>query len=180
MIEKILENLDKVKDFEKKGPNIENPSEKIQDIKLNYDSIYKEGNSKEISIKNYQIDGKNNLENTSIKGGSYAQVFIEGMGKEYEVHHMPADSVTPLSRGDGPAIRMETDDHRKTASCGSSREAKEYRALQKEHVDNGRFREALQMDIDDIKDKFGDKYNSEISEMLDYVKEIEMEGKMNA
>lgn len=179
MIEKILENLENIKDFEKKGPNIEKPSEKMQNVKLNYESIYKGENGKEALTKNKETDIKGNLENTVVKGGSYSQVFVEGMGDVYEVHHMPADSVTGISRGDGPAIRMETADHRKTASCGSSLDAKEYREKQKELVDNGEFKKALQMDIEDIRDKFGDKYDSEISEMEKYVKTLEMEGKIN-
>ncbi len=113
------------------------------------------------------------------KGGSYAEVFKEGEGDQYEVHHMPADSTSKLERGDGPAIKMEKDDHRQTASCGSSREAREYRAQQKELIEQGKFREALQMDIDDIHEKFGNKYDDAISEMLEYVDKLEAEGKID-
>lgn len=114
------------------------------------------------------------------KGGSYADVYQEGEGDKYEVHHMPADSASPLERGDGPAIKMEKEDHRQTASCGSSREAREYRELQKKLIDEGKFKEALQMDIDDIKEKFGDKYDEAIAEMLEYVDKLEQEGKLDA
>lgn len=114
------------------------------------------------------------------KGGSYGEVFKEGEGETYEVHHMPADSASHLERNDGPAIKMEKEDHRKTASCGSSREAREYRDVQKELVDKGKFREALQMDIDDIREKFGDKYDDAIAEMLVYINKLEAEGKINA
>lgn len=113
------------------------------------------------------------------KGGSYGEVFKEGEGDKYEVHHMPADSTTELDRNDGPAIKMEKEDHRQTASCGSSREAREYRAKQKELIDQGKFREALQMDIDDIHEKFGDKYDDAIAEMLEYVDKLEAEGKID-
>lgn len=44
---------------------------------------------------------------------------------------MPSNIASHLETKDGPAIRMEKEDHRKTASCGSSREAKEYQAEQK-------------------------------------------------
>lgn len=113
------------------------------------------------------------------KGGSYGEVFKEGEGDKYEIHHMPADSTTKLERNDGPAIKMEKADHRLTASCGNSREAREYRAIQKECIDKGNFREALQMDIDDIHEKFGDKYDDAISEMLEYVDKLEEEGKIS-
>ena len=82
------------------------------------------------------------------KGGSYRDVKTEGEGERYEVHHMPADSASRLERGDGPAIKMEKEDHRQTASCGMSREAREYREKQRELIEQGKFREALQMDID--------------------------------
>ena len=119
---------------------------------------------------------------TRDSGGSYKDVKNEGCGwndnPPTEVHHMPADSASNLERGDGPAIAMEYGDHQQTASCGSSREAKEYRAAQKELIEKGDFRGALQMDIDDIHDKFGDKYDKAISQMLDYVDKLEQSGKI--
>lgn len=111
-------------------------------------------------------------------GGSYGEVFKEGMGDKYEVHHMPADNVNGLERTDGPAIRMDKEDHRQTASCGNSIEAREYRAHQKELIDQGKFREALEMDIEDIRDKFGDKYDESISQMLEYTNKLDAEGKI--
>ena len=112
-------------------------------------------------------------------GGSYKEVKKNSEGDTHEVHHMPADSASPLERNDGPAIRMEKQDHRQTASCGSSREAREYRAQQQELIEQGKFRDALQMDIDDIHEKMGDKYDNAIAEMLEYVDELEQEGKIN-
>lgn len=113
-------------------------------------------------------------------GGSYKDVKKSSEGDTHEVHHMPADSASLLERNDGPAIKMEKQDHRQTASCGSSREAREYRAQQRELIKQGKFRDALQMDIDDIHDKLGDKYDNAIAEMLGYVDELEREGKINA
>lgn len=114
-----------------------------------------------------------------MKGGSYRDVKKGSDGETHEVHHMPADSASYLERDDGPAIKMEKEDHRQTASCGSSREAREYRQVQKELIEQGKFREALQMDIDDICEKFGDKYDDAIAEMLEYVDKLEQEGKIN-
>ena len=124
-----------------------------------------------------RIDNVDENDKSQKKGGSYGEVFREGKGDVYEVHHMPADSASYLERNDGPAIKMEKEDHRQTASCGSSREAREYRVQQKELINQGKFREALQMDIDDIHEKFGDKYDDAIEEMLDYVDKLETEGK---
>ena len=85
---------------------------------------------------------------------------------------MPADSVSPYSKGDGPGIRMATKDHMDTASWGRSKGAQAYRAKQKELIDKGLFREAQQMDIDDVRAKFGNKYNESIQEMLEYTDEL--------
>ena len=83
-----------------------------------------------------------------------------------------------LKRDDGPAISMEKTDHRQTASYGSSREAREYRAQQRELIEDGKFEKAMQMDIDDIHEKFGDKYNNAIDQMLDYKKQLKQEGRI--
>jgi hypothetical protein len=115
-------------------------------------------------------------EKTEKKGGSYAEVKENSDGATHEVHHMPADSVSELPRNDGPAIKMEKEDHRETASFGSSKEAQEYRQNQKELIEQGKFREAYQMDIDDIHEKFGDKYDDAIVEANEYVNKLEEKG----
>ncbi len=102
----------------------------------------------------------------------------DGEGDKYEVHHMPADSASHLDRMDGPAIKMEKEDHRQTASCGMSQEAREYRDAQKELIDNGKFKEALQKDIVDIMSNFGTKYDEALGQMLPYVQQLESEGKI--
>lgn len=102
------------------------------------------------------------------QGGSYKEVFKPGRGEHTEVHHMPADEVNGLERNEGPAIAMDRVDHRRTGSCGMSKEAQEYRARQAEFISEGKFKEAMKMDIDDIHSKFGDKYDGAIQEMLDY------------
>ena len=117
-------------------------------------------------------DAKDKVE---VTGGKYADVKRNSDSEKYEVHHMPAKSVSFLRETEGPAIRMEKSDHKLTASCGNSREAREYQAKQKELIDNGKFREAVQMDIDDIKSKFGDKYDKSIEQMKAYVDKLESE-----
>ena len=115
----------------------------------------------------------------SKRGGSYAEVFKNGEGGIYEVHHMPADSVTNLDRLEGPAIKMDIEDHRRTASYGATNEAREYRKMQEELIKKGEFQKALQMDIDDIRSKFGNKYDDAIEEMEEYVRRLIREGKIN-
>ena len=163
-------------------------SEGFKDIKPESSISIQEARSfiNDIYKKSDCYDNKNNKnEVRSIpkdleekKGGSYSEVKKTSDGEKHEVHHMPADSASHLERDDGPAIRMEKEDHRLTASCGNSREAREYREKQKELIEHGKFRDALQMDIDDLHEKFGDKYDDSISEISDYVDQLEKEGKI--
>ncbi len=124
-------------------------------------------------------------------GGSYEEVRNDVKSgiengtiekRQYEVHHMPANDSynldTTLDYSEMPCIRMETADHRKTGSCGCSEEANAYREKQYEHMVNGDFDKALQMDIDDIKSKFGDKYDDAISEMNSYIDKMKHEGRI--
>ena len=84
-----------------------------------------------------------------------------------ESHHVPADSVNGLHIDDGPAIQMDPWDHARTASNGKTRGSHIHRARQKKLIEQGRFGAAIQMDIDDIRSKFGIKYDQAIKEMLD-------------
>ena len=105
-------------------------------------------------------------------GGAYSDVPANGG----ERHHMPADSVSPLSKEKGPIINMSSADHKKTASWGRSKAAQEYRARQRELINAGDFMGAQQMDIDDIHSKFGNKYNKAINEMRDYTLKLKTNG----
>lgn len=107
------------------------------------------------------------VHNTCSLGGRYKDL-LPANGSE--IHHMPADSISPLSTRDGPAIRMDPADHRLTASWGNSRLAQAYRAAQKGLIDLGRFDDAIQMDIDDVVGKFGNKYDTHILQMIDSLK----------
>jgi len=63
---------------------------------------------------------------------------------------------------------METQDHMKTKSWGSSKKAVQYRQIQKGLIEKGEFIKAQQMDIDDIRTKFDTKYDDAIQQMLEY------------
>ncbi|AYG78396.1 tRNA(Glu)-specific nuclease WapA [Streptomyces hundungensis] len=86
-----------------------------------------------------------------------------------EINHMPSfQSVEDFGMpyGDAPAIQMDYVDHRAVYTTGRARAANAFRALQKELVGNGRIDEALQMDINDIRNRFGAKYDGAIKEMI--------------
>jgi RHS repeat-associated protein len=99
------------------------------------------------------------------KGGEYGKVRAANRGGE--VHHMPAAQVTPYPYKKAPASWMKKADHRKTASWGSSKAAQAYRQKQADLIKRGKLRKAIQMDIDDIRKKFGSKCDANIKEMLD-------------
>ncbi len=82
---------------------------------------------------------------------------------------MPADSVNGLiTKGEGPAIQMEKADHENTAShTYQGRTGAAFRARQQKLIRSGRFGEAIQMEIDDIRKKFGSKYDQAIREMIE-------------
>jgi hypothetical protein len=90
----------------------------------------------------------------------------------YQSHHMPAKAASPLAENDGPAIAMRTQDHQATASWGRGAKAVAYRQKQAEMIANGDFKGAQQMDIDDIRQLFGNAYDAAIAQMLKYSQSI--------
>ena len=102
-------------------------------------------------------------------GGAYGDV--KGVPGN-EAHHMPADSVSPISTEKGPAITMSKEDHQLTASWGNSKEAQAYRADQQALIAKGDFKGAQGMDIKDVRGKFGDTYDKHIQQLEDYTKNL--------
>jgi len=101
----------------------------------------------------------------TLLGGKFADVRAANTGGH--VHHTPAASVSPLPRSEGPAILMNEGDHLRTASWGRSLEAQAYRNQQRTLIESGRFDDAVQMDIDDIRSLFGDQYDEHLLQMID-------------
>jgi hypothetical protein len=99
------------------------------------------------------------------QGGAWKDIEVS---PGYQRHHMPANSISPLSREAGPAIRMELDDHTKTASWGPYPDAKVHRARQADLIRNGDFAGAQDIDIEDIRALFGNKYDDAIEQMLQH------------
>ncbi|WP_062590476.1 DUF4150 domain-containing protein [Rhizobium sp. Leaf311] len=108
------------------------------------------------------------------RGGSYGGT--KGVGAlDMESNHMPPKSVSPLGELPSPSMQMDKIDHRKAMSTGSSFEAQEWRELQQELISEGRYRDALAMDIRDVRRlaaENGDlrKYNEGVRELLKYYK----------
>lgn len=99
-------------------------------------------------------------------GGAYKDLEAQGG----ERHHVPADSANEhLTSGEGPVVRLEIADHKATSSSGSGKRAVEIRAKQTKLINEGKFMEALEMDVNELRTKFGAKYEVGIQQMLDYV-----------
>ena len=120
------------------------------------------------------------IEAETLKGGSYGELRkITAGSSVFEIHHMPADSVSPLSHWKGTCIIMYKKDHVKTSSYGNKKKASLYRQKQREFIKKGQFLEAEWMDINEIRELFGTKYDKAINEKLTYEQRLESEGKIN-
>lgn len=123
-----------------------------------------------ITLTGYAIDGpKYDLGPMStyrynFAGGSYGSL----SSYEGQRHHIPSDSINGLSTYSGPCIRMLKADHQKTSSYGSSTSAQQFRAKEEQLIKDGKFSEAMQMGINDIRKLFGSKYDDAIAEMISY------------
>ena len=114
---------------------------------------------------------------TGMLGGNYKKLVGAGDGS-IEKHEMPACSAYKNAKGldpqisrdqlELPAIKMTAEDHAMTASFRNSSKAVLYRAKQEAFIASGNMHAAIQMDIDDIRMLFGDKYDKAIAEALVY------------
>lgn len=100
------------------------------------------------------------------EGGTYRELFSKFKGNlkdnKLQIHHVPANassSETVMSRLDGPSILMTEKDHALTASYGNSLSAQSYRAKQAKYIEEGNWKKAFEMDVNDIRSKFGEKYD---------------------
>lgn len=125
-----------------------------------------------IKVSGTARDGKDVI---SFSGSTVRYNFVGGKYgtmKAYDGqrHHVPSKDISPLSAYSGPAIRMITSDHKKTASYGSSTSAKNFRAKEKAKIKAGEFLGAQKLGITDLQSKFGSKYNAAINSMVTYTK----------
>jgi hypothetical protein len=113
---------------------------------------------------------------TKYKGGAHA-IMKGPVGDGLDSHHMPsADASAPFPRDMGPAIKMDPEDYRETASYGSSPAAVRYRATQRKLIQNGNFTAAFAMDVADIRSQFGSKYDGAIAQATAYMQCLKKHG----
>lgn len=71
-----------------------------------------------------------------------------------------------MNPNNAPSIQMTPEDHRLTLSWGGKPKAVAYREHQAQLVREGRIDEVFQMEIASTREKFGDKYDQALSEMV--------------
>ncbi|WXA94367.1 FG-GAP-like repeat-containing protein [Pendulispora brunnea] len=113
-------------------------------------------------------------------GGSYSKVkaIRNALNIGGEIHHMPAwasiekAGLEGVTHGNAPAIWMSRVDHLRTSTWGAWNKSKAFRAEQKALIEQGRFLDALKMDVDAVRATHGAKYDGAIQQMGEYIWEL--------
>ncbi|MEO0683785.1 MAG: hypothetical protein AAFY76_01725 [Cyanobacteria bacterium J06649_11] len=119
-----------------------------------------------------------------VLGGSHKEIkdtYPEiGPGHGYHSHHVYSwaaySHILGITYGEGPAVRMVSQDHRKTASCGNN--VVGYREKQSSLLACGKYRSAWMMDVSDIRAKFGDKYDQHLVQAERHLLKLDHERKL--
>jgi hypothetical protein len=117
--------------------------------------------------------GKLDLEVTQVLGGSYKNVRASNTGGQ--VHHLIAAKIEipGLSKSDYPSVYLESfADHKKTASWGRGDIPDSYRQQQQTLINQGEIRRAIAIDIRNLRNNFGTKYNEALLQSIDYAESL--------
>lgn len=165
-------NLNVVKDNGTYYASTSHEFTKVKVGKTSYEWILAKGSVQEtITLTGTATDGgqiitlnPGTTERWNFAGGKYGTMkALDG-----ERHHMPSDSVSPLTTYSGPCIRMTKSDHALTGSYANTTSSIVFREKEKELIEDGKFLAAQKLGIDDIQSKFGSKYDYAISDMITY------------
>ncbi len=115
------------------------------------------------------------------QGGRYGQATYNNRLAE-TAHHTPAmsaypeDVADPIKASEAPSVRMLHADHKLTGSYIRYKSSDVYRAKQAELINQGRFLDALGMDVTNLRSnpQIGDTYNEGIMQMLEYTRTIDL------
>lgn len=132
------------------------------------------------NTRNYLPESAHRMAGGKYKGGSYNDLMVKKPGATRktvpeggQINHIPPCQAMKQVEGDGwsdgkgGAIQMDTLDHRKARSTGSSDDSVDHRDHQERLIANGQLEDAIALDVLDIRARFGDKYDDAISEMVD-------------
>lgn len=107
----------------------------------------------------------NGAPGSQYRGGAHA--FMQEPGSKTQSHHMPANSVSPLTDDMGPAIQMDRTDHYTTPSYGRNIFAPFMRS-QGQLANTGQFMTAFAVDAAAVRAQFPGKYDAAIAQTLAY------------
>ena len=151
----------------------------LEDRKVeNLDEPVKVYNFQVEDFHTYHVGENGTLVHNSECGGRYADLKKTSLSSKEQVHHMPANSSSPLSKSDGVAIKMDIADHKQTASFDRKPGSDAYRKTQAKLIKEGKFQQAFDMDVDDIQNKFPGKYDENIAQAQIYLDTLIQEGKV--
>lgn len=173
---RITDALSKTKLGKWAEPFLEKTSRFIQKHQVNIKGH--EGLQDILAPKSVHMAAKSAMEElngqTGTLGGKYADLTTPGDNTQHK-HEIPCSSAYNKANGikqgyrhDLPAIKMSAEDHMRTASWGPSNDAIQYQAEQYGLISKGNITAAIQMDIDNIHQLFGSKYDEGIREALTY------------
>ena len=145
------------------------------------------------NMKNNRISNEKVIKKSSIKGGSYSKLanFYKGREDKIEIHHIPPHSIFAvegikgfnyISRKENNkydfsiCIAITKEDHKLTASYGSSNEAEIFRKKQDKLIRSGKFKEALINECNNIRNLFGHKYDEGLDQAIAYYQELVSNG----
>ena len=116
----------------------------------------------------YYVSADRVLVHNACRGGKFSDVDA-GKGVEEVAHHMPQNAYNAkndVSRGKGPALLMSKIDHALTRTFAG-------RGKKTMRTDDGlTAMQRLELDIQDIRELFGSKYDEGIAELLAYAKTL--------
>ncbi len=99
------------------------------------------------------------------EGGAYDELNAR-KGPGEVAHHMPQNAAEVVPRGKGPALGMTTEDHAMTRTFSGRG-----RVTNAADADLAPM-ERLNLDVQDIRAQFGNKYDTGIQQMLDYARTL--------
>ena len=115
-------------------------------------------------------------------GGSYKELRKLSNSQIEEVHHMPAKSSykgTDFNPRRGTSIIIDKADHKLTSSFDNKAGSKAYRLEQSELIKNGEIMKAFDVDVQNIRNICGHKYDAAIKQARKYLKTLIKEGVFN-
>lgn len=126
----------------------------------------------------FEIKDKSYFGDKIVIGGSYEFVQHFADSSTHEAHHLIPQKllkITGILRvSEGPSIRMKKEDHELTRSYKRGYMLRDdFFRKQLEYLKDLNIRSAVEMEIAEIKAKFGSKYDDAIREVREYVTKLE-------